>query len=218
MFVDKLYNFIVFLKNQGQSRYFTPEEVQDALNRAIMDKYENDYAEFETSQKLSDALSAFKRELDVSKADDRFKFPEKYRHLTDLGCYNTEDEEIEAVMLTDGEFLKKKNSSFLPPTEEYPFYRTASWNESSVYVRGVEAIPDTISKVKMYYLKEPDEAVYAYTMVNDRPVFDEGNSVDPEFPEFVHNHLIVQTLKYLGVPLKDNVLMTFENIQPQKNG
>ena len=209
MFIEALYNFILFLKNQGQSRYYTPEEVIDALNRAVMDVYENHYRIFQQTQKITDELRVFMVDEDVDIDSGFFSLPELYRHMTNMSAYKSTDE-VPSTQLTEGEWVKKKGSSYLPATTDYPFHR--------IFSDKVEVLPNTVSKVRMYYIKKPTKAVYAYTMVNGRPVFDEANSTDVEFPEFVHNHLVVQTLKYLGVPLKDAVLMQFEQLQPQKNG
>ena len=207
MFIEDLYDFITFLKNQGQARYFTPEEVTDALNRAVLDVYYREYKLFEETGEISDALSPFKILTDINISTDKFLLPDKYRHITSHKAYDPDNSNkfYKINMITDGEWDEKTLSSLAPPTNSYPVMRRIK--------EGWEVKPDTIKKINISYIKNPDKAVYGYNIVNNRFVFDETKSTDVEFPEFVHNELIAQTLKYLGVVLNDALLIQFKQFQ-----
>jgi len=211
MFIQKLYEFITWLKNQGQARYFPPEEVIDALNRAVLDKYKTDWRFYEQKNELTDTLGVFMRFPTLTKQGDYFVLPEDYRHTINHEAINPTDSEKTFKLLekTTGEWVDVKLSKLLPADYEVGYFRRykvdSEWR--------VDVLPSDVEQIIYYYLKEPVQAVYAYDIVNGRPEYKEQGSVDVEMPTFVHNDLIVQTLKYLGIVLGDGDLMSFEQVQ-----
>ena len=87
----------------------------DALYRASLDKFRTEYKQFERTGEVSDALRVFKEDPQVIERGNDFPYPDNYFHLTNLSAIeeqdNTEVGEHEIEMLTDGEWLERKNSS-----------------------------------------------------------------------------------------------------------
>jgi len=216
MFVEGLYNFIMFLKNQGQSQWFSPEEIMAALNRGQIDKYNSEYKHFEKTQEITDSFRPFQKAAQVDFADDKWALPGDYFHATNISSLidtiENEGEEDETTITTEykgklytvGEWLDAKQSTLLPPD----IYHI----KSRVINGELEVVPVTgVLKVRLYYLKSFVDAVFAYDMNDNKITFKEQGSKDPEWPQLEHNDLVWRTLKYLGIPLHDEMFIQAES-------
>ncbi len=313
MFIELLVAFINLLKNQGQARYYNPEDIISAFNRSQLDLFREYFKQFEETREISDSLLPFKIDHTIATVAEINQLPTDYSHLTQFSVligtqeypgkivtdelWNVRelsviqqyfgdnvdpfkhDEDIilisgssgplpddyvdyiEGDAFTGGEFkaevditdehqfVRRKNDRTYPPTELHPI----GW----IGGNKITLAPDTLTKVKLYYyrypaptrpicrvsandkllvksitgideirisyLKTPPDAVYAYTTVSSRDLlFDEGNSIDTIFKAEDHSALVLKTIQYLGVPLKDNILMQFtqmkSDIKPEKDG
>lgn len=222
MLIDKIYDFIRFLKNQGQSQYFSPEEVIGlAFNRASLDLFIDEHREFESNGRIGDNLRNFKVETDITKnVDDKFLLPTGeetppiplYFAKTNIGSLVTEgdppvESEYRGRFFTDGEWIDANTSSLLPPEDKNMQARIANLE--------IKVKPDTLTKIRLYYLTKPVEAVYAYDTVLGKITFKEDGSVDPDWPITAHGPLIMRTIKYLGITLSDQVLIYAEDFIKQ---
>ena len=213
MFVGDIYKFVIFLRNQGQSRTYAPEEIQAALNRAVLDKWNYEANRFEATGRVTDSMQPFKRVKDIVISGTTFDLPsavgERYGHYTAAASLVGDVEHPAEYVLTDdewGEFTRA--DGLLTPTNEYPVFRIQ--NDK------IQVLPATVIKIRFYYLKLPEDCVIAYNVENDRPVYTDNGSVDPEFPQYDHNALLAQTMKYLGIELRDELLISFDKIHPLK--
>jgi hypothetical protein len=302
MFIENLIDFINLLKNQGQARYFNPDEIISALNRSQLDLFREYYKLFEDTREISDSLIPFKESIDYTPPTSSETLPSNYIHLINFsaiiggqeypgkivsdehwssrelsniqqqfgdniepfkhavalslvnGVANLPDDYvayIEADAMKAGEyqsevditnehqFVRRKNDKTYPPSEDY-VYGWIGGNKITI-------VPETITEVMFYYyrfpvntrpiaklkgrtikfkpitgidtiqvdyLRIPVDAVYGYTIVNDRDiVFDSGTSTDIEWYSTDHTALILKTLQYLGISLKDQMLVQFEQIK-----
>ena len=214
MFVEDLFDFTVFLKNQGQSRWFPPEEVIAALNRAQIDKYNQEFKKFESNGEVTDSMQPFKKNKIIIRDNDQFILPDDYYNHTNIASIVKEESVIvgeypAADIVSDDEWLEwKRIDSLLTPSTEYPVFRLAGGY--------IDYLPITLNFVKLYYLRSIVKAVYNYNIVDGGIVFNSALSVDPIFSEKDHNILVVQTLKYLGVQLRDNMATAFDQIHTLK--
>jgi hypothetical protein len=212
MFVEDLYNEVRLYMNQGQSQYFSPDDVMIALNRAQKDVYRREYVIFESSQRVTDAMRNFKKSADIDRNGELgFVLPPDYFNHTNISglipditldpiVYN----EHSGKMFTDGEWLDALESELLPPTNDNL--------KARIIAGGIQVAPISVSKIRFYYLKKPADAVYAYDLINDKIIFKEQGSVDPEFPETSFTDLIVRTMKYLGIAMKDQIDVQAEDL------
>ena len=65
------------------------------------------------------------------------------------------------------------------------------------------------NNVRLTYIKIPNKPVWAFTEVNNAPVYDPANSNDWELPDSVHNDLVEKVLTYIGVSTRDNNLYQY---------
>lgn len=95
------------------------------------------------------------------------------------------------------------NSTIDQPSAEFPIYLETG---SSFLVYPPDTDPCLLT-----YLKDPNEVKWAYTLVNNRPVYDPTPSVDFEWgmPELIR--LTSRVLVYMGLSIRDEVLQQEAN-------
>lgn len=235
MIINEIHSFVKFLKNQGQNIYHTPEEIDDAINRASLDLFRQEIKVFEREQILTDTLRPFKAREVYSSAGSLYDLPEDYIMATNVShmysntierseadastfCDNslngdtatasTNEKEIDII--TDSDWVKRMDNLIVGPTEKSPIAR--------IFNNNFEVKPNTVIPI-LYYLKEPVKAKWAYTISEDGRsyIFDEGNSTDLEWTTISHSEIIEKSLGYLGVAVRDQVLMQYEQFQKGNN-
>ena len=115
--------------------------------------------------------------------------------------------EVPIVEMNDNEIGNVLSSTINTPTNRYP--KLAFYNDY------VQLYPKTIGRITFSYLRVPAAPKWAYTTVNNRPVFDATNSVDIESPDETHNEIAAMTLSYLGISIKDAEIVQYA--QQMKN-
>jgi hypothetical protein len=237
MLINDIHIFVKFLKNQGQNIYHTPEQIDDAINRASLDLFRQEEKVFELNQIITDTLRPFKSKLIYSTTASSYDLPSDYIRATNVShvysnAHTLSDEdkyeycdadisedpnstdvssiEKEIDLITDSDWIKRQDSLIVGPTLKNPIAR--------IYGSSIEVLPNTVKPI-LYYLKKPVEAKWAYTISGDGRsfIFDEANSVDLEWGVISHNEIIEKTIGFLGIALKDNVMMQYEQYKKGSN-
>ena len=221
MEIDALHTFIRFLTKKARSGYFTPEELDDALNWASLDLFNELYGlrnayqpgravplnGYEITQKNKDDLRVFMTNpTTLSLISGVATLPPDYIHWSMINTTNNGVTK-EVKVIDDARWNFRINRITAKPSTNNPVCR--------IYNTQVEFNPTTLADVKLTYLKEPTKAVWAYTTVNNRPVFDVGNSVDFEWGEENHMDLITRALTFLGVNLEAQDIKDYTTIRKQ---
>lgn len=184
---------------------------------------------WQNTQKITDNLRFLltKREFAVS-TDGQVKIPDgttkdintqvapKYLHLSSLrfnhitvkkGSFISRETNID--VLRDSEIAGVLSSSIEKPTTRYPV--------CAFYDTYIQFYPKTLQKVIFTYLRTPTVPNWGYTLdANNRPVFAQtggvnGNSVDIEAPEDAQNDIALRTLEFLGISIREPVLVQYAN-------
>jgi hypothetical protein len=236
MLINNIHTFIGFLKNQGQNIYHEPEQIDDAINRASFDLFRQEIKVFEREQILTDTLRPFKDRKVYTSAVASHDLPEDYITATNVShlyvntneradsdkstfcdsTLNTEESESpssnekEIDIITDSDWVKRMDNLIVGPTEKSPIAR--------IFNNNFEVKPNTVIPI-LYYLKEPVKAKWAYTISEDGRsyIFDAGNSTDLEWKQISHSEIIEKTLGYLGMAVRDQVMMQYEQFQKGNN-
>lgn len=234
MLINEVHKFILFLKNQGQNKYHTPEQLDEVIHRASLDLLRQEQKKFEEDQINTDTIGFFKvRKDDFNVSNDgKYDVPDDYYRMTNLsfvkalsannrgdGVYcdpkfeNNSSEpsglssaEIHIDLLEDGDWINRQTSRVLKVTEDNPISR--------LYSGRFEVLPVSVKPI-LYYLRYPVKPKWAYTISTDERsfIFDEGNSTDIDWPESSISELIEKAMSIIGIPLKDNILVQFEQFQ-----
>lgn len=237
MLINDIHTFVKFLKNQGQNIYHTPEEIDNAINRASLDLFRQEEKVFELNQIVTDTLRPFKAKVEYNSAASSYDLPSDYIRATNVshkytnntvasveddfeycdtdlqsdsssGSSNTVEKEVD--LIPDSDWIKRQDNLVVGPTESNPIAR--------IYGSSIEVLPNTVKPI-LYYLKKPVEAKWAYNISGDGRsyIFDEANSVDLEWSVISHNEIIEKTIGFLGFAVKDNVMMQYEQYKKGSN-
>lgn len=229
--VDEIRNFILFNANKAQGGSNpTPTNLNLAIKRAqqswITDRYNNPkkyspagkppYGHQE-SQKITDDISFLlvKSDIDVD-SNGTFAYPSDYMHSSSIRYKFKKrgqgkeiiTKETDVTEISDSEIGNILSSSIVNPTKRYPY--------CTYYADHLQLYPKDLGKVTFTYLRLPVEPKWAYTLVNNRPVYDAGNSVDLEAPEDAMNEITFIALGYLGIHIRDAALTQYSEMQKQK--
>lgn len=228
MNINEIYELVRFISNKSQTGTPTPTEFNLAVNSAqlslFMERYGNpaEYqpgapiprVAYEETKKISDDLRVFKVLIDLIVGDDGHAIiPPDYIHATSIRFnYITQEagkplSQVERPVkeVDDDKLGDRLISEIVAPTTKYPIV--------TFYNNYIQFNPKGLKKIKFTYLRQPKDAVWAFTLVSGRPVYDAGSSVDLEWPDDTHNEIIVRILSLVGTNLRDGELMQFAEMK-----
>ena len=64
-------------------------------------------------------------------------------------------------------------------------------------------------------MRKPEDMVWGYTVVSNRPVYNAGTSVQPKWEDVDMNEIIYIALSYIGINLKDGDVSQFAQLKTQ---
>jgi len=227
MNINEIYELIRFVSNKAQSGSFTPEQFNLAVNSAqlslFMERYNNpaEYqpgqpiprVAYEMTQKISDDLRVFKKLIDLTlDSNGQGTLPPDYIHATSMRFnYIIQKKKVitqieRSIDVVDDDKLGDRlSSNLVMPTKRYPI--------ATFYDTYIQFNPKDLRIVKFTYLRQPLDAIWAFTTVNDRPVYDPVNSVDLEWHPLTHNEIIVRTLSLVGINLREEQLLQYAEMK-----
>lgn len=234
--IDDLRRLVFFVANKaGRGTHPTPQEFNDAVNAALREKTMKTISNVrdyqpgrpiapvtqEISQKVIDDLRHLKEQRQINVAlNNTFPIPDgvsvdvnaqvmpeylafaslaSFKSTMTAGVVNTVEKVVKIV--TENEKYVRLDSSIKPPTLDYPI--------GIIYADHIELHPDGIQYVNLTYLRFPNTADWAYTLVNNRPVYDPSNSVDVDGPKIWFNEITMMTLSYLGMNIREPQLVQY---------
>jgi hypothetical protein len=205
-FISDIHTFINFLTGKGQTGYHSPEEIDNAVHEASLDLFNDLIRLFENSGVISDDLSPFMvgptaLTLTVGSAPK----PANYKHCIAITAGTNE---VEVSRIDHGMLANKRNDPLCPPTADYPI--------CAFYPGTIQFYPTTLANVKLTYFKTPTKAVWAYTIVSDRFVYDDTNSVDIEWKENLHPKIRSKAMEFLGINLREGELVEYAQIKKRE--
>jgi len=220
--IDTVKKYTEFLVRKNNSQYLSPDQFNLIINRASRTIFvkrtgnPHDYQVgapvprmgFQITQKITEDLKRFQETANlVLSAQGRVTYPSNLAYTIPGIFYKTQkqgnDRFVEVEIIDKDKEGYRLGSAIMFPTRLRPIAVF-----ESTYL---QVYPTGISNIKFPYLRYPIDAVWAYTVVNNRPVFDPVNSVDLEWEDMVINDIIMQALKSIGISIKDADVMNFAN-------
>lgn len=205
--ISYIHDFIKFITGKGQTGYHSPEEIDDAIHvssRMLFDEKKKVYEE--TREITVDLLPFITDPTSLSlNGSGIATIPGTFKYLVAMtGGTNG----VDVTEVDKGSLAYHINDPLCPPSADYPicaFYKTT-----------IQFYPITLTNVKITYLKEPIKPVWAYTIVSNRFVYDDASSIDIEWGEENHNEIIMKTMDYLGINLREGDLVQFSQSKKQE--
>lgn len=228
MNIDSVFKLVTFISNKEQSGVISPSEFNLLAERAQMQVFREDYGlpeeyqvshpipkkAFQITQNITDDLMIFifKTNLFLKK-DGTVNLPGDYIHYTSIRHSvfdkDKKTKEIDVQVIDDDKIGYVLNSSIVAPTIKdavCSFYGRKSNGTSEKYL---EIFPKEIQKLIFTYLRKPVTPKWAFSIVNGRPVYNPGDSVDFEYPDIEHNRIVIRILSFVGINLREGQLQQY---------
>lgn len=200
--IERIHFFIDKLKPEGQSGKFSPEEKDEAINFAILDLFRDDIKRYDEDLDVKAQLQKFeviKTYTSAEKTGDGYILPSDYQRFTGVGGVYEGGDEVDVDILSEMEYRKRIRSKLIPPTSTKPVCAIRSGY--------IVVSPDGVVPI-LYYIKNPTDVKFNYTLPNGLDAaYNSTGSVHPEYPATMDFEIIKGSLKYLGIPLHDEVIM-----------
>jgi hypothetical protein len=209
-----IHDNIRFYLRKGQASYFSPEEIDTALNRAQIEYFEQIKPVFASNQQVTDALRPFIKEYAFTTADTTgglITLPDDYVHLlsTEVVVVDTDNitRYIGAEKIEVDEVSFRRGSQLIPLNTYNPIYVLKDFT--------IQLYPNVPFSGTVWYLRKPVEAQFVYTTYGRTIRYVEGSSTQLEWNEPSINKIIFKALETLGVNTQDLNTVSFAQAKDQ---
>lgn len=242
MTIDEAYLWMNFICNKLQSGAISPDEFNLLAQRVNIDMFKlkaglpEDYQlgqpisrqGWQITNKIHDDASHLLERADLSvDTNGYFVKPADYGAYSSMqygyvvnqpyvwqkcqpvGPVGAKIRWVPIEIVTDLEMTYRLPSQLIPPTEEQPI--------GSFDVLGLKVYPEDITMMRLNYLRIPAKPIRNYVPNGDQNTYNPTGSVDFEWPEPIHNDLVIMMCKYVGINLREQELVQL-SLQRQQQG
>lgn len=196
--IKNIHDRINLAIRKGQTGYFSTSEIDAEIYAEINDMWRKYVVEFEKTRIINIYLNPFIKTEDVTPnpSDGSVTLTNAFHYPLAIRVKANGKEVNE---LDQARWDVRINHPIEFPTADYPICK---FENKKLWAR-----PINIGELTVSYINKPVAPVYAYTIVNNRPVYNDGASVDVEFDVILHNDLVSRVLRNLGVPMREELLI-----------
>lgn len=206
MDIGYMYDMTCYIANKHQSGYLSPLEFQNSFTLA-QTQYHQELVDVlmgwdsngkkiknipantkQVKQKLSPFIVKVNN-ASVNGSGELTKPPD----LECITAMRTTDNK-KRIWRVEEERLPAHLSSTIDPIESNPIYE----EQDGLY----QLYPVTIGNVNFEYIRKPTPVVYGFTLVDNRPVYDPGTSVQSEFSDGEISNLLIRVLFMFGISIQ----------------
>jgi len=213
MDINEIYSLVRFIANKSQSGYITPEEFNNAFNLS-QDQYFHQLIEalqgWDANRRrirlpMGNAQQVIQKLAPFIVKDTSVVVPgtgvyPKPGDLSNLLAIRSADN-TQRVWRVEHDRVFSHASSTIDLPEETPFY--------TEYNNNYQIYPITIGTINVDYLRTPPNALWAYTVVSGRPVYDIGSSIQPLWQDTEITELIIRILFMFGISIQASQLVQY---------
>lgn len=179
-----------------RAAYKTPEEIDNALYRGLIDFYNGLFRSKQNSQQVSRYLT--EQVCNITSTNVFPLNPDFNRPVRITSTVGTSV--FEGEVLAENEWLDRRNSFILAPTNQQPIARIIGSN--------IEFYPGDSGNYRLVYYRSPLQPKFNYTVSGGRDVvYNPTGSVNVDVNPSALNDVIVRAVAYLGISLNDQGLL-----------
>lgn len=226
MTLDKAYDLLNFYVNKYQGAYFTPAELDLITDRAQHTLFNGYYIKYSTSQRLDDALTPFKADIQFTNGSTplgRLKTPPDYLNLLSLYTVVQDVNNITrnrpVQMVTEDELVYRQNSQVVPVT---------AYDPVALMKGGAPTLTDSGWEIQLYpaqpmagiltYLRSPVAPYFSYSVLSGRViVYDPLLSVQLEWSDKDIVSILLIALNMLGINISEQDILQYSEMKVQQN-
>lgn len=183
---------------KGQTGYFSPDQIDNEVHAEVLNIWRKYVAEFERTRIVNVYLNPFIKTEDATPnpTDGSVSLVNGYHYPVAVRVKATGKQVKEVDQARWDYYI---NHPIEIPTSDYPICKFEN--------KKLHARPVNIGQVTISYIEKPTKAKYAYTIVSDRYVYDDANSVDVVFDEILHDDIMMRVLANLGIAMDKELLI-----------
>jgi hypothetical protein len=215
MDVGRMHYDINTLLPSNDSRFFSPEEIDAAINFAVLNLFNQQFKAFGETQRVSDALDRFKVTTPVplvglpgTTAAVGVNPPNNIHTLNVLGSKLGTMPVQRKGKIVEEQFLAQYiDSEAFAPDENHVVFRFVGPN--------IQVYPNTFTEIRVTHFRKPIDCKWAYTytgLLQNIPVYDALNSVQIDYTDTAYDQVLEKSLMYLGQAQKDGSLLSFQQV------
>ena len=227
--IDKFKKFVYLIANKNGRGTLPPSDFDSATERALFAWTQNQLSNqkqyqpgnpisqtsLELDQESIDKLRHLKEMRSIAVVNGEMPIPngvildlngqvmpDYWRYSKIMHKYSKSGKAVrrQIEIIKDFEFGNRIDSDIVPPTK-----KRAIGLFQNTYI---EIEPkNLITLVTLTYIRNPKTPKWAYDIVNNRPVYNEGNSVDIDAPESAFNPIAMITLSLIGIHIREEELV-----------
>lgn len=196
---------------KNQSKYFSPVEIDKEINiesANLFNKYVDDNAD---KRYASEYLTPFKILYKPSlNSSGETTLPSDFAHI--LSVQKTGDIPVDLLELT--QWGTRVNHSIRKPETEFPI-GMISRVDTGLRVLTIKPFV-TSEVVDVYYLKFPDQAVFAFNLVGNDFVYDDSTAVALEWDQTLLDQIVNRVIANLGIGTRESGVVEYSQIEKQQ--
>lgn len=207
--VDEVFKLVKYRANKsGFNGNISPDDFNLLFPRAEIRYFNQEYAQYYKTQRISDTLSKFMSDptpITIA-SNGRSTTPTDLFHVDSITViYNSVQY---PVMRVEKDRIANRLSSVIePPTTQFPIY--------TEYNGFMQFYPVNLATASLVYLKAPTTVIWNYTITNGRPIYNPTGSVNPDWSDTDIDAIIYFMLQDLGINMRDGDLSNFAMNQRQ---
>ncbi len=202
--IDTVYQRVLAIANKEQRGYITPQEFNLFANQAQTDIFEQYFYDLQqyaripeagtdySSRKelLDDKLSIFKAANTITATSSSVALPSD---LHKIGSIINATRKVEIFKVQKSELIRILNTPLSKPSIDRPIYILES-DSITIY-------PTTSDEIQINYTRNPIAANWAYTVVNQKPMYNASSAVNFELHISEQSNLVFKILQLAGISL-----------------
>jgi len=194
----------------GYLGYLSPKDFNLIWNRAEKRHFNAKYKTYDTVEASKEALHPFKTDPITISIPNTGTFTKQADLLrVDAIRATYEGKEVPVVKVEEDRLASYLSSSYNAPTLQFPIF--VEYNNT------IQFYPTNLTSAKIVYLKNLTPSFWGYTVVGQRAVYDEDNSVDPIWDEMNIDEIIYLCGQDMGLNMRDQEVEAF-NLRKQQQG
>ena len=204
--IDTVYQRVLTLAHKEQRGYITPQEFNLLANQAQMEIFEQYFYEEKQAEKnlknstqfsnvdemLDEKISIFKQESVITVVAGFGTLPFDLHRLGSLLVSATN---VEIEQVTEEEIMYLLQSPLARPTTSFPAFVRTNFERVKLYPQP----PSTFPGIHCQYIKLPVKAQWGYIVVNEKALYNSGQSQDFELHTSDEAELVYKILALSGV-------------------
>lgn len=211
--VDRVYQQVLAMANKEQRGYITPQEfniLAPSAQMQIFEQYFYDENQADRNVKNSTQFSNVDEMIDEKISVFKINAAIVTMGLGGIGTLPTNlyrlgmvfktGSEIEVEQMTEEEMLYARKSYLTKPTSQYPAYFRRNKTQIKTY-------PNLVA-VKCNYTRKPVDPEWGYVVVNEKALYNAGNSTDFQIHSSDEAELIYKILSLAGITIAKPGLST----------